>query len=126
MKLPGGGHGSPVIWDDKVFVTCEDPETTGGILLALSISDGRVLWQKKYKLTPYRFHNDNSYATSTPVVDAERVYVLWQTSSEVIIAAKGKTRKKIRNNCPVNGRTIVIGTVTCLAPTRPNSSCALI
>jgi outer membrane protein assembly factor BamB len=87
VKLPAGGHGSPVIWNDKVFVTCEDPETTGGILLALSVSDGRMLWQKKYKLTPYRFHNDNSYATSTPVIDAERVYVLWQTSSEVILAA---------------------------------------
>jgi len=87
VKLPGGGHGSPVLWNDKVFLTCEDPETIGGILLALSVSDGRVLWQKKYKLTGYRFHNDNSYATTTPVVDAERIYVLWQTSSEVIPAA---------------------------------------
>ena len=87
VKLPAGGHGSPVLWGDKVFVTCEDPETTGGIFLALNISDGRTLWQKKYKLTQYRFHNDNSYATSTPVVDAERVYVLWQTSNEVILAA---------------------------------------
>jgi outer membrane protein assembly factor BamB len=87
VKLPAGGHGSPVLWGDKVFATCENPETTGGILLALSVSDGRELWQKRYKLTPYRFHNDNSYATSTPVVDAERVYVLWQTSKEVILAA---------------------------------------
>jgi outer membrane protein assembly factor BamB len=86
VKLPGGGHGSPVLWNDKVFVTCETPEPAGGILLALSVSDGRVLWQKKYQLTAYRSHSDNSYATSTPVVDAERVYVLWQTSNEVILA----------------------------------------
>ena len=86
VKLPAGGHGSPVLWNDKVFVTCETPEPTGGILMALSVSDGRVLWQKKYKLTAYRSHNDNSYATSTPVVDAEGVYVLWQTSGETIIA----------------------------------------
>ena len=69
-----------------MFVTCENPEPAGGILLALSVSDGRVLWQKKYKLTPYRSHNDNSYATATPAVVAERVYVLWQTSNETIIA----------------------------------------
>ncbi|MHC4073870.1 MAG: hypothetical protein ACYTGS_17870, partial [Planctomycetota bacterium] len=37
VKLPAGGHGSPVIWKDKVFVTCEKPESTGGILLALSV-----------------------------------------------------------------------------------------
>jgi outer membrane protein assembly factor BamB len=23
VKLPGGGHGSPVLWNDKMFVTCE-------------------------------------------------------------------------------------------------------
>jgi outer membrane protein assembly factor BamB len=94
VKLPGGGHGSPVLWNDKVFVTCEDPETTGGILFAISVSDGRVLWQKKYKLTPYRFHNDNSYATSTPVVDVEGVYVLWQTNGETIIAGLDHTGRE--------------------------------
>ena len=87
VKLPAGGHGSPVLWNEKVFVTCETPEPVGGILMALSVSDGRVLWQEQYKLSRYRFHGDNSYATSTPAVDADRVYVLWQTSSEVILAA---------------------------------------
>ena len=62
-------------------------ERTGGILLALSTTDGRVLWREQYKLFPYRFHRDNSYATSTPVVDADRVYVLFQTNAETIIAA---------------------------------------
>ena len=36
VKLPGGGHGSPVIWKDKLFVTCEDPEPTGGMLWPLA------------------------------------------------------------------------------------------
>jgi outer membrane protein assembly factor BamB len=87
VKLPGGGHGSPVIWKDKVFVTCEDPESAGGMLLALDVSDGHTLWSRRYKLTAYQHHRFNSYATSTPVVDAERVYVLWETSGEVILAA---------------------------------------
>lgn len=106
VKLPAGGHGSPVIWNDIVFVTCEDPETAGGILLALSVSDGRVLWQKKYKLTPYRSHNDNSYATSTPAVDAERVYVLWQTSDETIIAGLDHSGRELwqRTLSGVNSR----------------------
>jgi len=87
VELPAKGHGSPVIWQDKVFLTCERPEPTGGMLLALSVSDGGGLWRKEYELTPYRFHNDNSYATSTPVVDADAVYVLWQTSAETVVAA---------------------------------------
>jgi len=87
VKLPAGGHSSPVIWEDKVFVTCENPESAGGILLALDVSDGHTLWKKQYKLTAYRHHRDNNYAVTTPVVNADHVYVLWQTSKETILAA---------------------------------------
>ncbi|MHC4680613.1 MAG: outer membrane protein assembly factor BamB family protein [Planctomycetota bacterium] len=95
VKLPGGGHGSPVIWKDKVFLTCEDPDSPGGLLLALGTSDGQTLWSRPYKLTAYRHHGDNSLATSTPVVDADHVYVLWQTSREVILAALDHNGRQI-------------------------------
>ena len=94
-KLPGGGHGSPVVWGDKVFLTCEDPNSPGGMLLALAVSDGHTLWSRSYKLTDYRHHNDNCLAVSTPAVDADCVYVLWQTSSEVIAAALDHDGKEI-------------------------------
>jgi len=87
VKLPGGGHGSPVIWRDKVFLTCENPKPAGGMLLALDVSDGHLIWSKRYKLTAYRHHRDNSLAVTTPVVDVDHVYVLWQTSDEAILAA---------------------------------------
>ena len=51
VKLPGGGHSSPVLWSDKVFITSEDRQANRGILLAISISDGNLLWQKEYTLT---------------------------------------------------------------------------
>jgi outer membrane protein assembly factor BamB len=86
-KLPAGGHSSPVIWKDRVFITCEAPESDGGILLALGVSDGQSLWSKTYELTRYKHHRDNNFAAATPVVDADRVYVLWQTRNEVILAA---------------------------------------
>jgi outer membrane protein assembly factor BamB len=87
VKLPGGGHGSPVVWKDKVFLTCEDSESPGGLLLALDVSDGHLLWSKRYELTAYRHHRDNCLAVSTPVVNADCIYVLWQTAEEVILAA---------------------------------------
>jgi len=95
VKLPAGGHGSPVIWKDKVFLTCEDPKPAGGMLLALAVSDGRTLWNKRYRLTAYRHHRDNSLAVTTPVVDADRVYVLWQTSKEAILAAVDHTGHEV-------------------------------
>lgn len=87
VKLPGGGHSSPVTWGDKVFVTIGDQKAGRGTLLALRVSDGKALWQKEYALTSYRMNRLNSYATATPAVDADHVYVLWATTKETILAA---------------------------------------
>lgn len=87
VNLPGGGHSSPVLWDDKVFITCGDQKTDNGLLLALRVSDGKVLWQKRYSLSSYRPNSRNSYATATPAVDADHIYVLWPTPKETILAA---------------------------------------
>ncbi len=87
IELPGGGHSSPVIWADKVFITSADQKSARGVLQALSVSDGKVLWQKEYKLTPYKMNKLNNYATGTPAVDAEGVYILWSTSEETILVS---------------------------------------
>ncbi|NQV35249.1 MAG: PQQ-binding-like beta-propeller repeat protein [Phycisphaeraceae bacterium] len=87
IKLPGGGHGSPVVWGNTVFVTCDDAGTPGARLLALNAADGSLRWRQFCSLPAYKFHNDNSYATGTPCVDADQVYVLWQSSEQSILAA---------------------------------------
>ncbi|MFZ2147811.1 MAG: PQQ-binding-like beta-propeller repeat protein [Sedimentisphaerales bacterium] len=87
VNLPGGGHSSPVLWGEKVFITSGDQKTNHGVLLALRVSDGKILWQKQYSLTPFRPNPRNSYATSTPVVDADHVYALWPTPKETILVA---------------------------------------
>ena len=87
VKLPGGGHSSPVVWKDKIFVTSGDAKTDSGTILAVSVRDGQILWQKEYALGSYRMNRLNSYAATTPTVDADRVYVLWPASSKTILAA---------------------------------------
>jgi len=87
VNLPGGGHSSPVVWGDKVFITSGDQKTDHGFLLTLRVSDGKILWQKQYSPTPYRPNPRNSYATATPVVDANHVYALWPTPKETILVA---------------------------------------
>ena len=87
VSLPGGGSSSPVIWGDKVFITSGNEKAGRGFLLALRVSDGKVLWQKEYALTPYRMNRLNKFAVGTPVVDAGNLYVLWTTSKETILEA---------------------------------------
>ncbi len=47
-KLPGTGHSSPVVWGDKVFITCADRETAQRIILCLKAADGSTVWEKRY------------------------------------------------------------------------------
>jgi outer membrane protein assembly factor BamB len=87
VSLPGGGHSSPVVWRDKVFVTACDQSDNRGFLLALNVLDGKILWQKEYALTPYRMNSLNSYATATPAVDANCIYALWPTADQTTLVA---------------------------------------
>jgi len=87
VELPGGGHSSPVLWGDKIFVTSGDQQAEHSVLLALNTSDGTVMWQKEYAISKYRPNKLNSFATATPAVDADHVYVLWTSPEETILAA---------------------------------------
>lgn len=86
-SLPGVGHSSPVIWGNRLFVTAGDPSTGEQILLALDSASGEQLWEKRIASHTYSMHSDNSYATSTPAVDADQLYVLWLDGDMVTLAA---------------------------------------
>ena len=75
--LPGEGWSSPIVFGDGVFVTTAIDGGKSLHLIRLDRRDGKVAWDKevtqqepKYKQRP------NSYATSTPVTDGQRVYVV--------------------------------------------------
>lgn len=85
VKLPGKGHSSPVVWGDKIFVTSADAEQRS--THCIDASTGKELWQHKLPGDVYKMHKRNSVATSSPVVDAERVYVLWASPSHFLALA---------------------------------------
>lgn len=83
--LPGSGLSSPVIWEDKLFVTSATPDER--YLLCLSTKDGSLLWKQTFQLKKNRTHGNNSLASNTPVVDAEHVYLLFQSKQSSPLAA---------------------------------------
>lgn len=87
VALPGLGHSSPVLWGEKVFVTTGDPKTGTRSVLCLDARDGKVLWSLASEVRSYKMHKRNSYATSTPVADGERVYVAWATPDKLTAEA---------------------------------------
>jgi len=85
--LPGTGHSSPVIWGDRLFITCCDQKQARASVLALSTADGRMLWKKDYQLIDGRMNALNSYAASTAAVDKDLVFIIWPTPDELSVIA---------------------------------------
>lgn len=95
VELPGVGHSSPVLWGSKLFVTSCDEQAGQFFVLCLDANNGSRLWQKEFPFTPYRKHDFNSFASSTPAVDAERVYVCRTETTSVALLALNHRGEKV-------------------------------
>jgi outer membrane protein assembly factor BamB len=86
--IPGKGHASPIVWNDRVFVVTADKEKKQRLLLCLDQSNGKVLWQQVVLEAPLeRINSLNSHASSTPATDGARVYVSFLDVDKMFIAA---------------------------------------
>lgn len=101
VEIPGRGWASPIVWEDKIFVTTavrqykegEGPEEIkkglyfGGnretpqdphkwVVYCLDFETGKVLWEKvAHEGVPEHGHHlKNTLASETPVTDGEHVY----------------------------------------------------
>ena len=95
IELPGVGHSSPAVWGDRIFITSGEKDTGKRIVLCLSSADGSTLWKREYSSYTYRIHAQNSYASSSPAVDADGVYVSWSTPREYILLALSHDGKEL-------------------------------
>ena len=76
VEVPGTGHASPVIWNDRIFLVSCLEEEHDRVLLCLDRKTGKSFWQKSVLRSPLeKKHALNSYASSTPTTDGELVYV---------------------------------------------------
>lgn len=95
ITLPGSGYSSPVIWQDKLFLTCTDKKSAKMMFLCLDTKNGKTIWQREYATKHHRQHRDNSFATSTPVVDRDRVYFYWAYPEKVNVIAMNHAGKEL-------------------------------
>ena len=87
VELPGVGHSSPVLWDKRIFLASAIDDGRSRVLLCLDAGDGRVLWNQEFPGENHHIHKQNSFASSTPVVDADRVYALVVTPQHYRVVA---------------------------------------
>jgi outer membrane protein assembly factor BamB len=100
-KVPGTGHSSPVIWEDKLFITSALSETNEKILLCYDTKTGELLWQQTVvKAALEQKHADNSFASGTPATDGKMVYVSFLDVEDIVVAAYGFDGTKIWEQRP--------------------------
>jgi outer membrane protein assembly factor BamB len=76
LALPGSGHASPVVSKGKVFVGGCVEADKARVLYCVDRKTGTLLWEKSVVVSELeKKHNENSWASSTPAADGERVYV---------------------------------------------------
>ena len=95
-QITGRGHSSPVVWDDRIFITTATQDGKARTLLCYSRSDGALLWTCNAPEPPAREKLiwKNTYASSTPVTDGERVIVFFGNSGFICCNMQGKLQWK--------------------------------
>ncbi len=87
IHLPGVGHSSPVGWESKLFITSGDAETGDVTLQCLDAATGKQRWERKFAGQTYKMHAGNSYASTTPALDEQHLYLTWATGGKMHCAA---------------------------------------
>ncbi len=105
-ELPGKGSSSPIVFGDRVYLTCytgygldkQNPGQPADLvrhLLAFDRNTGKEVWRTSVKSEnnedPYQgFIVEHGYASSTPVTDGKHIFVLFGKTGMVAFDLDGK------------------------------------
>ena len=95
--VPGTGHASPIIWNDKLFLVTCDESTQERILLCFDRKSGNIVWQQVVlRATLETKHGLNSYASSTPATDGKLVFVTFlEPDGQLVPALNVSTQRMV-------------------------------
>ncbi len=86
--VSGEGHSSPILWGERLFLTTALRDAQERCLLCFDRGTGRLLWQQTVLAAPLEAKNsENSFASSTPATDGQKVFVTFLDGKEVVVAA---------------------------------------
>lgn len=86
-KLPGGSGSTPVVWGDKILLTCPDDGKNTVICLD---RNGNKLWQTKINQERPGKHRKGSGSNPSPVTDGVHVYVYYKSGDLACLNMAGK------------------------------------
>ena len=95
VPLPGPGTSSPVVWNDRIYITCYTggPDNPTRHLIALRRDNGKEIWSVpiKAKLPEQeKIREGHGYASSTPAADQHGVVCFFGKTGVVAFDHNGK------------------------------------
>jgi outer membrane protein assembly factor BamB len=103
-KTPvGAGLSSPVVWDDRIFLTEFDQATRRLSTLCIDRRTGKILWRRTVAPEQIeKVHELSSPAGATPATDGERVYVYFGSYGLLSYDLNGNLKWERRLPLPEN------------------------
>lgn len=90
-SLPGSGNSSPIIWEDRIFLTSAGADGADRAVHCLRRGDGQLLWTRTvppHEVEPM-VRDKNGFASATPVTDGERVIAFFGSGGLVAFDFEG-------------------------------------
>ena len=115
QKLPGNGWSSPILHNDRLYLTTavtRDKSTPPALslrVLCVDSKNGKVIWDKEiFRPNGSRVqkqHKKNSYASPTPFIEDNRIYVHFSHMGTACLDLNGKIvwKNDTLNYKPVHG-----------------------
>lgn len=88
FDLPGKGASTPVVWDDRIILTCGIDGKNGAICLS---SAGKELWRTTFGKEKPGKHNKASGCNPSAVTDGKLAFVYFKNGDLVCLDMGGKT-----------------------------------
>lgn len=115
-ELPGPGSSSPIVFQDRIYLTCATgfgPGVADGRLenlkrhlLSFDRRTGKLLWNTPVPASlpeQDRIREDHGHASSTPVADADGIYAFYGKSGVFAFDHQGKVLWKTPVGSELNG-----------------------
>jgi outer membrane protein assembly factor BamB len=86
--LPGRGGATPVVWENRIFVSSIDGKSL--VLLAFDTANGKELWKRVLGTVEKRGNEEGDQASPSPSTDGKHVWALMSTGDLACFDFEGK------------------------------------
>lgn len=96
LPLPGPAGSTPVLWDDRLYLTSATGESKEDLSLLCVTTAGKLLWEQTVATGSKNVRNDEgNYASPSPVTDGKHVWCLFGTGDLACYSKDGEPRWKL-------------------------------